>query len=139
MDYELINIKTAMNPDSAYGGLSVVEGERDIPFAIKRVYYIYETEQGVHRGFHAHKRNWQLLVCPYGKIDIVLDDGTERQTVTLDDPSKGLILSPAVWHEMIWRQAKSILFVAASVYYDPDEYIRNYDDFLEFVKNNSDR
>lgn len=134
MDYEEIKIRTVENPDPAYGGLSFVEAERDIPFDIKRMYFIYETEQGIHRGFHAHKLNWQLLFCPYGKIEIILDDGTERQSVLLDEPSKGLILHPGLWREMIWRQTGSVLCVAASEYYDPDEYIRSYEDFLAYKR-----
>ena len=65
MEYQIINIKTAMSSNPVYGGLSFVEAERDIPFAIKRIYCIYGTDQGIHRGFHAHKLNWQLLFCPH--------------------------------------------------------------------------
>ena len=133
MNYELMNMNTVMNPNPKLGGLSFVEAERDIPFSIKRIYCIYKTEEHQHRGFHAHKKNWQLLFCPYGSIDIILTDGKEQETVTLDQPSKGLILHPGLWREMIWKQDDSVLCVAASEYYDPDEYIRNYDEFLEFV------
>ena len=138
MEYEVIRIKTVMNPDPACGGLSFFEGERDIPFKIRRFYCIYEVDEGVHRGFHAHKLNWQLLFCPYGRIDIILDSGSERETVTLDEPSKGLILHPGLWREMVWREPKSVLCVAASEYYDPNEYIRDYDAFLEFTRNKSE-
>lgn len=133
MKYDLIKLNTVMNQDSRYGGLSFVEGEKDIPFAIRRIYCIYQTEEGLHRGFHAHKLNWQLLYCPYGEIDIILDDGKEKERVTLDKPSKGLILHPGLWREMIWKQNDSVLCVAASEYYNPEEYIRNYDEFLQFV------
>lgn len=135
MNYEIMKIRSAVSPDSRYGGLSFVEGERDIPFAIKRIYCIYETEKGLHRGFHAHKLNYQLLFCPYGKIDIIIDDGMEKETVTLNRPDKGLILTPGLWREMIWRETGSVLCVAASEYYDPKEYIRNYDEFLTYAHN----
>lgn len=133
MRYELMNMNTVMSPDPKLGGLSYVEGERDIPFAIKRIYCIYKAEEHQHRGLHAHKKNWQLLFCPYGSIDIVLTDGREQETVTLDQPSKGLILHPGLWREMIWNHDDSVLCVAASEYYDPDEYIRDYDEYLKHM------
>lgn len=139
MKYDVMKIKSTHYDDPKSGGLSFFESERDIPFAVRRIYWIYEAEKGTHRGFHAHTLNWQILFCPYGSIDIILDDGKEKETVTLDEPSKGLILHPGLWREMIWNKTDSVLCVAASEYYDPDEYIRDYDAFLEFVnkKNNS--
>ncbi len=134
MQFELVSLNTVMNPDPKLGGLSFAEGERDIPFAIRRIYYIFQAEKGAHRGFHAHKKNWQLLFCPYGAIDIILFDGEESCTVSLDEPSKGLILYPGLWREMVWKKDDSVLCVAASEYYDPDEYIRDYDEYLQYVK-----
>ena len=125
MKYQIMSLNTVMNKNPKLGGLSFVESERDIPFAIKRVYCIYKTEENQHRGFHAHKKNWQFLFCPYGAIDIILNDGEETQTITLDDPSKGL---------MVWKHDDSVLCVAASEYYDPDEYIRNYKEYLLYRK-----
>lgn len=134
MDYEMINIRTVLDQDSKYGRLSFVEGEKDIPFSIRRIYFIYETEEGLHRGYHAHKLNHQLLFCPYGEIEIILDDGNKREHVVLDKPSKGLILYPGLWREMIWKESNSVLCVAASEYYDSAEYIRDYDEFLMYKK-----
>ena len=134
MNYQIIKINTVWNKDPKLGGLSFVESERDIPFAIKRIYCIYKTEENQHRGFHAHKKNWQLLFCPYGAIDIILTDGEKTETILLDNPSKGLVLYPGLWREMIWRQDDSVLCVAASEYYDPNEYIRNYDEYLSYRK-----
>lgn len=133
MNYQLIQLKTVMHPDPKMGGLTFFEGERDIPFAIKRFYYIYQTEDGIRRGAHAHKRNWQLLFCPFGSIEIIMDDGKRLASVLLDEPSKGLLLPPELWHEMEWHKTGSILCVAASECYDEEEYIRNYDDFLKFA------
>lgn len=133
MKYDLMNLNTVMNPDSRLGGLSFVESKRDIPFSIRRMYCIYKTEANMHRGFHAHKKNWQLLFCPYGSIDIILTDGKEKETVTLDQPSKGLVLHPGLWREMVWKHDDSVLCVAASEYYDPNEYIRNYEEFLLYI------
>ena len=136
MKYDVISIKSRSSKIPGEGALSFVEGGRDIPFEIRRMYWIYEVEAGKHRGFHSHKQNHQLLVCPYGKIDIILDDGTKRETVTLDAPDKGLILYPDLWREMIWRQTGSVLCVATSEYYDEQEYIRNYDEFLAYIGKN---
>lgn len=134
MNYQIMQLNTVWNKDPKLGGLSFVESERDIPFAIKRIYCIYKTEENQHRGFHAHKKNWQLLFCPYGAIDILLTDGEKTETISLDKPSKGLVLNPGLWREMIWKHDDSVLCVAASEYYDPDEYIRNYDEYLSYRK-----
>lgn len=136
MEYNLKSLRTVMNKNPKLGGLSFVEGQRDIPFEIKRIYCIYKTEENQHRGFHAHKKNWQLLFCPYGAVDIVLTDGRETDTITLDEPSKGLVLHPGLWREMIWKHDDSVLCVAASEYYDPDEYIRDYDEYLQYARDN---
>lgn len=132
--YKIIDVKTVKNDDSRYGSLSFIEGKRDIPFPIRRVYWITETEADLHRGFHAHKLNCQLLFCPHGSIDIILDDGEKKDTVRLDEPGKGLLLMPGLWREMIWNESGSVLCVLASEYYDPDEYIRNYDGFIAYNK-----
>lgn len=135
MDYEIIQLKTCTSDQEGMGKLSFVESSHDIPFEIKRIYYIYNVDAGIHRGFHAHKLNKQLLYCPYGKIEIIVDDGKNKESVILDNPSKGLVLYPGLWREMIWQQKDSVLCVAASEYYEENEYIRNYDEFLEYVNN----
>ena len=137
-NYRVIDVTTVQNADPKYGALSFLEGKRDIPFPIRRVYWITETEAELHRGFHAHKLNCQLLYCPYGVIDIILDDGLKKTTVTLDKPGKGLLLMPGLWREMVWKKTGSVLCVLASEYYDADEYIRNYDEFIEYNKNYRD-
>lgn len=131
-NYRIIDVKTVRDKEDKYGSLSFLEGKRDIPFPIRRVYWITETEADLHRGFHAHKLNCQLLFCPYGVIDIILDDGKKRETVTLDEPGKGLILMPGLWREMRWQKSGSVLCVLASEYYDADEYIRDYDEFIAY-------
>ena len=135
MNYKVIELKSAAHPDSKYGCLAFFEGEKDIPFAIKRIFFIYKVESGKHRGFHAHKSDYQLLFCPYGKINVIVDDGSEKTVVALDKPTKGLVLAPEIWREMIWEETDSVLCVADSENYDPNEYIRDYDEFLEYIKN----
>ena len=116
------------------GTLSVFEGGHDVPFDIKRIYYIYGAPQGTQRGGHAHKALRQVLWCPYGSILIRLDDGHEKSEVLLDDPAKGLIVEHNIWREMIWQQENSVLCVAADSYYEAADYIRNYDEFLKTVQ-----
>ncbi len=134
MDYELINLRTTKDSDPKLGSLSFAESEKDIPFSIRRIYCIYQVDEDMHRGYHAHKENWQLMFCPYGSIEIKLNDGEESETIILDEPTKGLILHPGLWRELIWKQDNSVLVVAASEYYDPDDYIRDYDEYLVYVK-----
>lgn len=130
MNYQLISIKTI---DSGYAGkLSFFEGTHNIPFEIKRIYYIHGVPGGAQRGGHAHKALQQILFCPYGRIEIILDDTKERTSVMLDSADKGLIIGPGLWREMIWHEENAVLCVAASEYYDEKDYIRNYEDYLRF-------
>lgn len=125
-------VRTVISPKGK-GALSFIEGERDIPFDIRRVYYIHGVPYGTTRGHHAHRELEQLLVCISGSIDILLDNGKERETIHLDDPSKGLYLPPRIWHTMTWLQENSILLVLASGYYDESDHIRDYREFLRFI------
>ena len=132
MEYKVINLKTI---DSGYAGkLSFFEGTRDFPFEIKRFYYIHGAPDGSQRGGHAHRQLRQMLFCPYGSIEILLDDSTEKVSVLLDDPSKGLVICPGLWRDMVWHQEDSVLCVAASEFYDEKDYIRCYDAFLQYKK-----
>lgn len=132
MEYQILPIKTI---DSGYAGkLSFFEGTRDVPFNIRRIYYIHGVPADSIRGGHAHKALRQILFCPYGRIEIILDNGTEKTSVMLDDPAKGLLIGPGLWRDMIWQQENSVLCVAASEYYDENDYIRDYDAFLDYVK-----
>lgn len=132
MEYIISQIKTV--PTESLGSLSFFEATKDVPFEIKRIYYIFNASEGTQRGGHAHRNLHQILFCPYGKIEIILDDAKNRESVMLDDPSKGLIIGPGLWREMIWHVDNSVLCVAASEYYDADDYIRSYNDFLAYKK-----
>ena len=115
------------------GQLVALEEFKDIPFRIKRVYYMYDTVADVTRGFHAHKSLQQILVCIHGSCKIHLDDGTETAEVVLDKPFEGLYISNAVWREMYDFSPDAVLMVLASEYYDEKDYIRNYDEFLKYI------
>lgn len=135
--YSIINLRNIQNEEKDLGGLTFVEELNDIPFGIKRIYSIYGTKAEKRRGFHSHKSNWQLLFCPYGCIELILDDGYEKNVVVLDKPYTGLIIPPNYWREIVWKQDNSVLMVAASEMYDPDEYIRDYDEFMTYIQNNA--
>lgn len=130
-----IPIKTALTPGK--GSLSFFEGGTDIPFDIKRIYYVYGVPKDSIRGSHAHKELNQILICPYGSIKVLLDDGTEKNEVILDDPSIGLFVGRSIWRDMVWMVDNSVLLVAASDYYNEDDYIRNYDDFMRWIHERS--
>jgi dTDP-4-dehydrorhamnose 3,5-epimerase-like enzyme len=116
------------------GSLVALEGEKNVPFAIQRVYYLFGTKSGVSRGFHAHKKLQQVAVCVTGKCRMVLDDGQKREEVWLDSSTKGIALPAMVWHEMHDFSPDCVLLVLASKYYDEADYIRNYEDFLRLSK-----
>lgn len=117
------------------GQLVAIEEFKDIPFQVKRVYYIYDTADGVRRGFHAHKELEQILICVHGSCKILLDNGTEKEVVLLDKPHEGLYISNDMWREMYDFSEGAVLLVLASRVYDESDYIRNYDEFLKFVNN----
>lgn len=120
--------------DGVDGSLGIVEAGRDIPFGIKRVYYITNllNARSV-RGKHAHKKLWQAIFCVSGSFTLGLDDGTNRQSMRMWRNNEGVLLGPGLWHTMSEFSAGCVLLVVASDYYDESDYIRNYDEFLKFV------
>lgn len=127
-------VKKSFNTKCGGGLLTFLESERDIPFAVRRVYYIYDLEDGARRGFHAHKTLRQYLICVCGSCEILLDNGAQQATVSLNGPSEGLYVGPNVWHEMYAFSPGAVLLVLASDYYDENDYIRNYDMFLDWIR-----
>ena len=128
MNYKIIDIKTVGTEGK--GELSFFESGKDIPFDIKRIYYTYHVPEKAERGGHAHIKLSQLLICPYGEIELSLDDGDNRVSILLNDPSKGVLIEGLIWREMTWKKEGSLLMVAASDYYKEEDYIRNYSDFI---------
>ncbi|CZW87909.1 WxcM-like domain-containing protein [Enterobacter hormaechei] len=113
------------------GSLVALEEENNIPFSIKRVYYIFDTKEGVRRGFHAHKKLKQVAIAVKGSCRFLLDDGTERIEVVLDNPAQGLLIESCIWREMYDFSSDCVLMVLADCHYDENDYIRDYDDFLK--------
>ncbi len=115
------------------GQLVALEEFKDVPFQIKRVYYMYNTIKGMHRGCHAHKHLEQILVCVGGSCKILLDDGTDKKVVILDKPYEGIYISGNIWREMYDFSDNAILMVLASDYYCENDYIRNYSEFKKYI------
>ena len=118
------------------GQLVVIEELKTIPFQIKRVYYMYDTATDAVRGKHAHKSLQQVLFCIHGSCKVLLDNGTEKETVVLDKPNEGIYISNNMWREMYDFSDDAVLMVLASEYYEESDYIRDYDVFLSYVKGN---
>ena len=129
---KVVHIKTIPTVDA--GELSFFEATHDIPFEVKRIYYITKVPEGVRRGFHAHKKLKQLLFCPYGRIQLILENKNGREEIELSDPSIGVVIDQLTWREMLWLQKDSVLCVAASDYYEVDDYIREYDEFKAYLE-----
>lgn len=115
------------------GSLVALEAQKTIPFDIKRVYYIFGTQKGVSRGFHAHKNLKQVAVCVTGKCKMILDNGKQREEIWLDSPTTALLIEDLTWREMHDFSEDCVLLVLASEHYDESDYIRNYDQFKQMV------
>ncbi len=128
---KIVHIKTI--PTVGAGELSFFEATHDVPFEFKRMYYISKVPEGTRRGFHAHKKLKQLLFCPYGRIQLILENQHGREEIELSDPSIGVVIEEPTWREMLWLQKDSVLCVAASDYYEVEDYIRDYDEFKKCI------
>ena len=111
------------------GNITVVENNRELPFEVKRVYYLYDVPGGEVRGGHSHKQLYSFLVAASGSFDVLLDDGVSTRTVTLNRPSYGLLIVPGIWRVLNNFSSGSVCLVLTSDYYDESDYIREYEDF----------
>jgi hypothetical protein len=113
------------------GNITPIQNNIEAPFAIKRVYYLYDVPGGESRGAHAHKALEQLIIAASGSFDVTIDDGKNKKTVSLNRPNFGLHLKPGMWRELSNFSSGSICLVLASLLYEEADYIRNYDQFLK--------
>ena len=126
MNIQIINIPKI---EDYRGNIAIIENEV-IPFAIKRVYYLYDIPSSAKRGGHSHKEQLEFLIPLSGSFDVVLKDGKETKTVTLNKPDKGLLINSNIWRELENFSSGSVCLVLASEVFDENDYIRNYEDFL---------
>lgn len=116
------------------GNLSVVEEFKDIPFKIARAYWVYDVPGGESRGGHAHKRLKQFVIALSGSFTVTLDDGTEKRAFHLNHPYQGLLIETGVWRTLDDFSSGAVCLVLASELYEEEDYIRDYDNFLKYVK-----
>lgn len=132
-DCEVLTLPKNHNRD---GNLTAINGNLDVPFNIQRIYYLYDIPGGEMRGAHAHYELKQLIVAASGSFDVVLDDGNSKKTITLNRPHYGLYIKPGIWRDLINFSSGSVLLVLASMKYAETDYIRDYNNFLEFKNGN---
>ncbi len=116
------------------GNLTVVEGNRTIPFEIKRIYYLYDVPGGERRAGHAHRHLLQFTISMSGSFDLVLDDGFKRKTFHLNRAYYGVYVPGMIWRELVNFSSGAVCLVLASEYYDEKDYIRDYDTFLRLIR-----
>ena len=114
------------------GDICVVENGQTVPFDVQRVYYLYDVPGGMERGGHAHKALYQLIVAASGSFTVILDDGCVKRSFTLNHPYEGLLVVPGIWRTLENFSSGSVCMVLASAKYDPDDYIRDYEDFKTY-------
>ena len=128
---KIIDIPKIVDPR---GNLSVIENDV-IPFEMKRVYYLYDVPSDAFRGGHAHKGLYQFLIPISGSFDVLLSDGKNEKTITLNKPNKGLLIVPGIWRELNNFSSGSVCLVVASDVFNEDDYIRNYLSYIKYKNN----
>tara|TARA_Y100000034_G_scaffold61213_1_gene74324 strand:- start:1248 stop:1664 length:417 start_codon:yes stop_codon:yes gene_type:complete len=125
-DVKLIKLKTHVEPD---GNLVPIEFDEDIPFKVKRIFYVYGVHDQLDRGQHGHHNTKQVLICLNGEVEVMCDDGYERKTWILNNPSDALYIHELIWDEQIYTSNDTVLLVLSNTSYNPKDYIENYEEF----------
>lgn len=131
MKTSLLQLKKITDPR---GNLTVAEQQSEVPFDVKRVYWIYDVPGGESRGGHAHRHCREMIVALSGSFDVTLDDGSERHTYHLNHPWQGLLVETGIWRTLDDFSSGAVCLVLASDAFDEDDYIRVYDDYLKWLK-----
>lgn len=131
LDYEIIELPKITDPR---GNLTVAEQLKNVPFDIKRVYWTYDVPGGESRGGHAHKALYQLVVAMSGSFTVTLDNGEERKTILLNHPWQGLLIKPNTWRTLDDFSSGAVCMVLASEFFDEEDYIYEYSDFIQYMK-----
>lgn len=119
------------------GNITALENNKNIPFDIKRVYYLYDVPGGAERGGHGHKKLEQFIIALSGSFDVLIDDGTSKKIVHLDRPYIGLHIIPGIWRELLNFSSGAICLVLASEKYDESDYLRDFEAFKNYIGNGS--
>lgn len=131
LDFEIIELPKITDPR---GNLTVAEQLKNVPFDIKRVYWTYDVPGGESRGGHAHKTLYQLVVAMSGSFTVTLDNGEERKTILLNHPWQGLLIKPNTWRTLDDFSSGAVCMVLASELFDEEDYIYDYDDFIQYMQ-----
>ena len=131
-DVLFYNMRTVIEND---GSLVPIESNYDIPFPIKRIFYVYGAKDTAVRGEHAHRTTKQLLICVHGKIEVLCDDGVNNKKYLLETPQQGLFIPEMIWDEQRYMSEDAVLLVLSNTYYDSKDYIEDYDEFLMIREN----
>ena len=131
-DVKLLNLRTFIEPD---GNLVPIESGHDIPFDIKRIFYVYGVKGQDDRGKHAHYKTKQVLICLSGEIEVVVDDGDHRKKYKLTKPHQAIYIPEMIWDEQRYMSENSVLLVLSNTHYNSKDYIEDYDNFLEIREN----
>lgn len=129
LDCKIVDLSKVHNDN---GNITVLENDKNIPFNIKRIYYLYDVPMGADRGGHGHYKLQQYIVAASGSFTFVLDDGINKESFFLNDPSKALHIQPGIWREIKDFSSGSICLVLASHEYNESDYIRDYKEYLKY-------
>lgn len=132
--YDCTMIELDRHHSDRKGNLTVVENDKTVPFDVKRTYYLYDVPGGESRGGHAHKELNQLIMAASGSFTVTLDDGNVKRTFTLNRPYQGLYVIPGIWRTLDDFSSGAVCLVLASHGYDEADYIRDYNEFMEYKK-----
>ena len=132
MNFQIINVPKI---EDYRGNIAIIEGDV-LPFEVKRVYYLFDVPSSAKRGGHAHKEQLEFLIPLSGSFDVVLKDGNLTQKVTLNKPDKGLLINTNTWRELENFSSGSVCLVLASDVFNEEDYIRNYEEFISYLKIN---
>ena len=132
-DVEKFTLKTFTEPD---GKLIPIELDKDIPFEVKRMFYVYDVHDQNDRGKHSHHKTKQILIAVNGGVTVICDDGKKRRNYVLNEPNKALLIPEMIWDEQVYHSESSVLLVLSNTNYDVNDYIEDYDEFKR-LKNES--
>ena len=135
-DVKLLNLRTFIEPD---GNLVPVESKHDIPFDIKRIFYVYGVQNQDDRGKHSHYKTKQVLICLSGEVEVICDDGVHRKKYKLTKPHQAIYIPEMIWDEQRYMSEDSVLLVLSNTYYDSKDYIEDYDEFIKIKKNENNK